>query len=134
MIKGLLMTIMLSIVAASSTAQTNEDFMQLLQVSDDSQKSDYQWVKSYENEYDLVFSKLFLFYKHFISSQDASQCSFSPSCSVYAIQSIKKQGLFWGTINFFDRFSRCNGLSPELYDHEKRSNLLIDPVSDHKFN
>jgi len=134
MIKRLLTIIILSIFASSAFAQSQDDFDRLVGKNADKKSSDYQWVKSYENEYDLVFSGLFLFYKNYISSQDASQCTFTPSCSVYAIQAIKKQGLFWGTVNFFDRFSRCNGLSPELYQYEKYSNLLIDPVSDFKFH
>lgn len=134
MIKGLLTIIMLSMFASSALTQSQDDFDRLLGKSTDKQKTNYQWVKSYSNEYDLVFSGLFLFYKSFISSQDASQCTFTPSCSVYAIQAIKKQGLFWGTVNFFDRFSRCNGLSPELYPYDKYSNLLVDPVSDFKFH
>ena len=85
---------------------------------------------TYENEYNLLASKSFIFYKRFISSQDASQCSFTPSCSVYAIQAIKKQGFIPGMLNFFDRFSRCNSLTPENYSKDPHNHLLIDPVRD----
>ena len=37
--------------------------------------------------------QLFLFYKHFISSQDASSCSFHPSCSEYAAQALQRYSL-----------------------------------------
>lgn len=71
---------------------------------------------------------LFRFYKHFISSQDAQRCRFSPSCSEYAFISIKKQGLILGLMDFFDRFSRCNPLSPENYIFDREKNIFTDPV------
>ncbi|MCH8331153.1 MAG: membrane protein insertion efficiency factor YidD, partial [Bacteroidetes bacterium] len=48
--------------------------------------------------------------------------------SKYALQSIKKKGFIVGVINFFDRFSRCNGLSPEKYPIHPETKLLYDPV------
>lgn len=68
------------------------------------------------------------FYKKYISSQDASHCSFSPSCSEYAAEAVKKQGLIKGLVNFADRFQRCNGKSPEQYVYIKDKHLLFDPV------
>ncbi|NOZ47685.1 MAG: membrane protein insertion efficiency factor YidD [Chlorobi bacterium] len=96
-------------------------------------KQTWSFVRSYSNEYDFMFSHLFLFYKNFISSQDANSCSFTPSCSIYAIQAIKKQGVVIGLINFFDRFTRCNSMSPENYLIDKHSHLLIDPVRNFNF-
>ena len=87
-------------------------------------------LKTYNSEYDWFFSHLFFFYKKFISSQDASSCSFTPSCSEYAMLAIKKQGFFVGYINFWDRFSRCNGMSGEDYPFDEKKKLLIDPVKD----
>ncbi len=87
----------------------------------------YQYARSYQNEIEFIFTRLFLFYKNFISSQDASTCTFTPSCSEYAIMAIKNQGVILGTINFFDRFSRCNGLSPEHYHIDPEKRVFIDP-------
>ncbi|NUM32202.1 MAG: membrane protein insertion efficiency factor YidD [Bacteroidetes bacterium] len=70
----------------------------------------------------------FYFYKSFISSQDAQSCRFSPSCSEYAFQSIKKHGLIHGLIDFWDRFSRCNPMSSENYEYDPVNNLFLDPV------
>ena len=84
--------------------------------------------KSKDNEFQLLASRLFLFYKHFISSQDATQCSFTPSCSVYAIRAIQQQGFLLGIINFFDRYTTCNNLSPERYPRHPETHLLYDPV------
>lgn len=72
------------------------------------------------------------FYKKYISSQDASHCSFSPSCSEYAAEAVKKQGFIKGLVNFADRFQRCNGKSPEQYVYIKEKHLLFDPVRDVK--
>jgi len=91
-------------------------------------KHDYSFVKNNKNEIQQVFSALFLFYKKFISSQDANSCVFYPSCSVYAFQSVKNNGIIIGALDALDRLTRCNGLSPELYDIHSETNLLYDPV------
>ena len=91
-------------------------------------KDQYEHVHVNTNEIQLVFSGMFLFYKSFISSQDAQSCSFTPSCSVYALEAVKKQGVFKGMMNGFDRLSRCNSLSPEKYQIDPHTSLLIDPL------
>ncbi|MFM9944429.1 MAG: membrane protein insertion efficiency factor YidD [Bacteroidia bacterium] len=75
-----------------------------------------------------TIKNLFHLYKHYISSQDQQSCRFTPSCSEFAFISIKRHGFFIGLIDFYDRFTRCNPLSPENYsiDYEKR--LYSDPV------
>jgi len=87
----------------------------------------YTEASNNKNEIQFVFSSLFLFYKSFISSQDNSRCNFTPSCSEYALQSIKKFGFFKGSLNALDRLSRCNGLAPEQYEIDPHTHLLIDP-------
>ena len=86
------------------------------------------YLKKSESEFQLLFSGMFLTYKSFLSSQDASNCSFYPSCSVYAIEAVRKQGPIVGIINTFDRLSRCNGMSPELYPRHPDTHLLYDPL------
>lgn len=81
-----------------------------------------------KNEIQLLFSGLFLFYKTFISSQDNSSCSFSPSCSEYGIISVKKKGVLKGMLMTFDRLTRCNGLNRKNYPIDPANGLLIDPV------
>ncbi len=80
------------------------------------------------SEIKYFLSSLFLFYKHYISSQDGQKCSFHPSCSEYSMLAIKKQGVFLGVLNGFDRLTRCNGLSPENYEINPDSGKLFDPV------
>jgi len=110
-------------------AQITEDrsFMEKLAPK----KQEHTWDIAFsgnDNELKMLFSGFFLFYKNFVSSQDASHCSFSPSCSVYAIASIKKKGVIIGMLDAFDRLSRCNGLSIEHYTYDKNMELLLDPV------
>jgi putative membrane protein insertion efficiency factor len=114
--------------------QISEDidkFRQLNEIEQAGKK--YEYARSYKNEIEFIFTRLFLLYKNFISSQDASTCTFTPSCSEYAILAIKKQGVIPGMINFFDRFSRCNGLSPENYSIDLKKGVLIDPPRDFKY-
>lgn len=123
------------LISCLTYSQTEKDILLIREtLSDKFEGNKWDFSKSYNNEYDLIFSRLFLFYKHFISSQDANSCSFTPSCSVYAIHAIKKQGVVVGLINFFDRFTRCNSMSPEDYKIDTKSRLLIDPVRDFYFN
>ena len=81
----------------------------------------------YQNEIRLLLSSVYVFYKTFISSQDANNCAFHPSCSTYAYESIKTNGLL-GLIDTFDRLTRCNGFSPEKYPAYNNSRLFYDPV------
>lgn len=91
-------------------------------------RDQYEHIHVNTNEVQFVFSGLFLFYKSFISSQDGQSCSFTPSCSVYALEAVKKQGVLKGMMNGFDRLSRCNALSPEKYEIHPDTKLLFDPL------
>lgn len=92
-------------------------------------KSDYsKYISKADNELQVVLSGVFLFYKQFFSSQDANKCVFSPSCSVYAMQSLQRNGVFVGLLDTFDRLSRCNTVKDDNYPVEKGTNLLHDPV------
>ena len=114
--------------------QTIDDISKFRQINKIEKPTDkYQYARTYKNEIEFIFTRLFLFYKNFISSQDASSCTFTPSCSEYAMLAIKKQGVIVGTINFFDRFSRCNGLSPENYTIDNEKKVLIDPPRNFKY-
>lgn len=85
-------------------------------------------IKDNSNELELVASGLFFFYKSFFSSQDGNHCVFHPSCSEYALQSIKEKGFLIGAIDAMDRLSRCNKLSPEKYEKFENTGLLYDPI------
>ncbi|MBI3233298.1 MAG: membrane protein insertion efficiency factor YidD [Bacteroidetes bacterium] len=86
----------------------------------------WQVAKNNHNAAQHIFSFLFLGYKNFFSSQDNNHCSFEPSCSEYAIQSLKKYGLMVGIMDACDRLLRCNGMNPDRYDYNEQTGLLID--------
>ncbi len=88
----------------------------------------YRLDKTETNEIKLGAQFLFVFYKHFLSSQDNRHCSFRPSCSTYCIHAIQQRGVVLGLMGAFDRLSRCNGLSPENYEIDLSTGQLIDPV------
>lgn len=90
----------------------------------------YWEAKDNKNEVEAVFSGLFLFYKSFISSQDLTVCTFTPSCSEYGILAVKEHGVLKGGFLTVDRLTRCNGLSPEKYKVDKTQMLLIDDPRD----
>jgi len=78
------------------------------------------------NELQVIMTGFFVGYKSFFSSQDQKSCTFTPSCSVYAIETIKKKGIFEGFLDAIDRLTRCNGLSPGEYEIDTEQKLLID--------
>ena len=85
------------------------------------------------SELDVMTGRIFRFYKKYISSQDHASCSFIPSCSEYAMISIREQGIFIGSINALDRISRCNGRNSRHYFTDPGTGLLIDEVRNHKY-
>ena len=90
-------------------------------------KPDYSLRLDNKNEFRLLLSGGFAVYKLFVSSQDGMKCTFYPSCSVYALNTIKTNGLL-GILDAIDRLSRCNGLSPEKYHIHEPSQRYYDPV------
>ena len=90
-------------------------------------KTDYSLRIDPTNEFKLILTGGFAFYKAFISSQDGMKCTFYPSCSVYALNTIKTNGLL-GVLDAIDRLTRCNGISPEKYPIHEHSQRFYDPV------
>jgi uncharacterized protein len=89
-------------------------------------KQKFEQAKNNKNEIQMAFSGLFLAYKSFFSSQDLAACTFTPSCSEYGIAVVKKHGVIKGGVMTMDRLTRCNGLSPEKYEVDKKLFLLKD--------
>ncbi len=90
-------------------------------------QQDYSLKIDNKNEFRLLLTGGFAVYKSFVSSQDGMKCTFYPSCSVYALNSIKENGLL-GVLDAIDRLTRCNGLSPEKYHIHEQSERFYDPV------
>ncbi|MBK7094838.1 MAG: membrane protein insertion efficiency factor YidD [Saprospiraceae bacterium] len=86
-------------------------------------------LKNNENEINMIFSVLFVFYKEVLSNQDIEACVMTPSCSVYAIESIKKKGVVFGLLNGFDRLTRCNPGKSKNLPIDKSTGKYYDPVN-----
>ncbi|AGF47302.1 conserved hypothetical protein of the DUF37 family [Candidatus Kinetoplastibacterium desouzaii TCC079E] len=55
----------------------------------------------------IVLIKL---YQYLLSPLIGTQCRFTPSCSCYAIEAIKKHGMFSAVLLIVFRILRCNPL------------------------
>jgi len=110
-------------------AQTKEDIKLVSNLIEAPQYANQYHAQKHEKNLATAVARwFFVIYKNYVSSQDGNHCTFSPSCSEYALQSVKKKGLFIGVLAAFDRLTRCNGLSPDKYPIRKGTNLLYDPV------
>ena len=56
------------------------------------------------------------FYQSFISPVIGSNCRYTPTCSTYSIDSLKKHGLIKGMFLSIRRISKCNSLFKGGYD------------------
>ena len=56
------------------------------------------------------------FYQSFISPLIGSNCRYTPTCSTYSIDSLKKHGLIKGMFLSIKRISKCNSLFKGGYD------------------
>lgn len=56
------------------------------------------------------------FYKRCISPMFPPCCRFTPTCSQYAIEALKKHGPFYGTYLAIRRILRCHPLGGSGYD------------------
>lgn len=68
----------------------------------------------------------FRFYKNYISTQDGPVCNFTPSCSEYAKDVIKKKGVFLGMFYAADRLCRCHPYNLSQYYYNKPLDRAID--------
>ncbi len=63
-----------------------------------------------------IFIYLIKFYQKFISPLKPPSCRFYPTCSQYAIESIKKYGSIKGSYLAVKRIIRCHPFNPGGYD------------------
>ncbi len=132
--KTCIIFVFLTISFFSTNGQTNDQIQQLqAQCCHQDQERGLSFWEQHTGFFPRVIHGLFHIYQHYISPQDASSCSFEPSCSAYASDAIKEQGIVVGLLNFFDRFSRCNSLSPENYPVNEKNRLLKDPLRDYYY-
>jgi uncharacterized protein len=91
-------------------------------------KKEYPFAQAqHENEYVWALAKAFLFYKKNISSQDLNACNFHPSCSEYAMISVRELGPLKGILNGFDRLTRCHPGARTYYQPDPILPKFSDP-------
>ena len=116
----------------SCLAQKQEDLIKFKNLfAGESEK--HSWgneLKDNKNELTFMFSAAFVLYKEVISSQDLDACVFSPSCSVYAIESIKQEGVIPGLFSALDRLTRCNPGRNKKLPVDLKTGKYYDPVDD----
>ncbi len=74
---------------------------------------EYYYDESYDKTLDdgtqnIILLGLIRSYQIFISPAQGEVCNFTPSCSNYMFQSIRKYGPIYGLIKGIDRLQRCN--------------------------
>ncbi len=121
-----LLTITVSSVYAQDAPHADfEKLKKLYPVSNT--KEVIQTEMDWSNEIKLLLTMGFNIYKKYVSSQDALNCAFYPSCSSYALETVQSNG-FIGLFDAIDRLTRCNGFSPEKYETHENSSRFYDPV------
>jgi putative membrane protein insertion efficiency factor len=121
----------LLLISNYSAAQSSQEIISLKQMPLQNTDTSYSKFSSAGNNNTSIISLLFRGYKRFISSQDYGSCSFYPSCSVYSIDAINKEGFFLGILNTIDRLSRCNGKNKKDYPKFSNNGLMEDKVRNH---
>ena len=59
---------------------------------------------------------LIIFYRKFISPIMGPHCRFEPTCSMYALQAIRKYGAIKGSVLTVKRLLKCHPFHPGGYD------------------
>jgi putative membrane protein insertion efficiency factor len=72
-----------------------------------------------------------LAYQRFISPALPQRCKYYPSCSAYAVQSVRELGVIRGTIVAAWRLARCNPWSNGGVDELADRRLFRDHAHDH---
>lgn len=73
-------------------------------------------MKLLQKIFSLPFIILIKFYQYIISPAMGPKCRFTPTCSQYSLEAIKKYGVFKGLILSIKRISRCHPGGGSGYD------------------
>lgn len=91
-------------------------------------KSYNNYLKNSSNELEFTAALLFVGYKTFLSSQDMQSCVFYPSCSVYAIDCLRKEPFPKSIFKVYDRLTRCHPFASPKYYKIHESGQFYDPI------
>jgi putative component of membrane protein insertase Oxa1/YidC/SpoIIIJ protein YidD len=84
------------------------------------------------NPVNLLIGGSLYVYQNVFSKHISADCLFTPSCSEFSKQSIKKYGLFKGILLSIDRLNRCNRIAAQDLKHksvDQKTHRYPDPVS-----
>jgi putative component of membrane protein insertase Oxa1/YidC/SpoIIIJ protein YidD len=125
-----LVVILLLMLSLACNAQNSKDLKKFENLFAEKSHA-HNWgdeLKNNRNELTFIFSTVFVIYKEVFSSQDIDACVFTPSCSVYAIESIKRKGAVVGFFTAIDRLTRCNPSRNKNLPVDKLTGKFYDPV------
>ncbi len=113
-----IITIVIFLLATEVYGQTDaEKFYDLLKPQSEN---------SVTNGVRTVIKPAFVVYKKCLSPQDNQRCGFYPTCSEYCLETIAKNGFFYGYADTFDRLARCNGVNPNQYSIDQKTGRMLD--------
>ena len=69
-----------------------------------------------KNIFSLIFLSIIYIYQNLISSLIPARCRYTPTCSQYSKESIKKHGPFKGIVLTFKRIIKCHPWGGSGYD------------------
>jgi uncharacterized protein len=84
------------------------------------------------NPVNLLIGGSLYVYQNVFSKHISADCLFTPSCSEFSKQAIKKYGLCKGILLSIDRVNRCNRIAAQDLKHKRvdqKTNRYPDPVS-----
>lgn len=84
--------------------------------TDQSKKSSQRFLKTIKSILIFPFIVLIYFYKYCISPLKPPSCRFTPTCSTYALQALKKHGPIKGLYLAIRRILRCHPWGGSGYD------------------
>ena len=76
-------------------------------------------LRAVDRLFGLLFTYLIKFYQHFISPVIGAQCRFHPTCSHYALVTLKSRSFLMALGLIIARIIRCNPLHRGGYDPVK---------------
>lgn len=108
---------------------SKKDRLKGLNKPKDRKENFIKYVKPENNEIENTAALLFWTYKNFLSSQDMASCVFTPSCSVYAIESLQHDNPVIAYFKIFDRLARCHPVVAQgEYPYDIKTEKYYDPA------
>ncbi|MBN1926239.1 MAG: membrane protein insertion efficiency factor YidD [Prolixibacteraceae bacterium] len=128
--RRVVVAMLLVLFSLPALSQGPSKMARLQKLNKPKEKTDFsKYLKNSKNELEATAAILFIGYKDFLSSQDMASCVFTPSCSVYAIESVQKKNIFVAYMMTFDRLSRCHPFVKNgEYPYNHKTQKFYDPV------